>query len=332
MKDKSPDVSTEPGGIHDASRRALFSHPDVIRDLIRGYVDEPWVKDIDFSTLRRLPASFVTPRLRRRIADVIWTARWRERDLYIVVLVEFQRRDERYMAVRQLVYVALTLLELVEKSQLLDDDGFLPPVLPVVLYNGDRPWRSPSRLEDLFGELPSGLAELQPQFQFLLLDELRLPIDLAGPKNMMSAIAALEQGSESVDAFARAIQATDSWLAESPANLRRMFYAWVTRVLASSMESDLPLDEIDQLGELKDMMEERIARWKDQWLDEARQEGREQGRRLGEAEVLKRQLKLKFRDVPARFLARIESADDSKLLRWAERILTAESLDEVFST
>ncbi|MEW6169909.1 MAG: transposase, partial [Pseudomonadota bacterium] len=35
---------------HDSGYRQLFSHPQMIRDLLHGYVEEPWVAHLDFST------------------------------------------------------------------------------------------------------------------------------------------------------------------------------------------------------------------------------------------------------------------------------------------
>ena len=51
---------------HDASYRQLFSHPEMVRDLIHGFVREPWVETVDFGTLERVNASFVSEDLRRR--------------------------------------------------------------------------------------------------------------------------------------------------------------------------------------------------------------------------------------------------------------------------
>ena len=36
---------------HDSSYRLLFSHPRMVADLLRGFVDEPWVHELDLSTL-----------------------------------------------------------------------------------------------------------------------------------------------------------------------------------------------------------------------------------------------------------------------------------------
>ncbi|HEY2294642.1 MAG TPA: hypothetical protein VGM86_28405 [Thermoanaerobaculia bacterium] len=48
---------------HDSGYRLLFSHPEMVEDLIRGFVHEDWVRDLDFSTLEQIPDSYVAPNL-----------------------------------------------------------------------------------------------------------------------------------------------------------------------------------------------------------------------------------------------------------------------------
>jgi hypothetical protein len=43
------------------------------------------------------------------------------------------------------------------------------------------------------------------------------------------------------------------------------------------------------------------------------------------------QARLRFRSIPAETVARIEAAPKSALNRWIERILTAETLDDLFA-
>ncbi|NEX21741.1 DUF4351 domain-containing protein [Thiorhodococcus mannitoliphagus] len=59
-----------------------------------------------------------------------------------------------------------------------------------------------------------------------------------------------------------------------------------------------------------------------------REEGMRQGMQQGEARVLARQLRLKFGELPDAAQIRIAQADESTLLEWSERVLTATSLDE----
>jgi hypothetical protein len=41
---------------HDHGYQRLFSHPEMIRDLLVGFVREPWIADLDFATLEKYPA------------------------------------------------------------------------------------------------------------------------------------------------------------------------------------------------------------------------------------------------------------------------------------
>jgi len=38
---------------HDIDNKLLFSAPEMVRDLLRGYVPQEWVKSADFTSLRR---------------------------------------------------------------------------------------------------------------------------------------------------------------------------------------------------------------------------------------------------------------------------------------
>ncbi len=44
-------------GDQDGSYKKIFSHPEMIEGLIRDFVPEKWVHDLDFSTLERHPDS-----------------------------------------------------------------------------------------------------------------------------------------------------------------------------------------------------------------------------------------------------------------------------------
>ena len=63
---------------------------------------------------------------------------------------------------------------------------------------------------------------------------------------------------------------------------------------------------------------------------EGRVEGRIEGRVEGQAAMLRRQLTLRFGPLPERLEQRLVSADSDTLLRWAERLVSATTVDEVF--
>jgi predicted transposase YdaD len=84
-------------------------------------------------------------------------------------------------------------------------------------------------------------------------------------------------------------------------------------------------------------MVDRLLEEEDEWLLELpfqrriRAEGHAEGRREGEAEVLFRQLRLRFGVLPEDVTARLNAADAETLLRWSERVLSASTLDAVFA-
>jgi hypothetical protein len=67
------------------------------------------------------------------------------------------------------------------------------------------------------------------------------------------------------------------------------------------------------------------------YLRRIREEGRQEGRREGEAELLLRQLCIRFGTLPTDVVARVHAADPETLLHWSERVLSAATLDEVFA-
>lgn len=122
------------GNHHDHSYKLLFSHPQMLRDLLEGFVRRDWLGQLDYDSLEKVSGSYITDDLRARADDVIWRVRWGERCVYLYLLLEFQSREDPHMAVRILTYVGLLYQDLIHTKQL--DRGRLPPVLPIVLYNG----------------------------------------------------------------------------------------------------------------------------------------------------------------------------------------------------
>lgn len=101
------------------------------------------------------------------------------------------------MAVRLLTYVGLLYQDLAAAGEV-PAGSPLPPVLPIVLDNGEKPWWAKTSLDELIApDLPKQLRRWQPQFRYLLLDEQRLAdIDLAGQRNIAAALFRLENMSK----------------------------------------------------------------------------------------------------------------------------------------
>lgn len=282
--------------MHDPSYKLLFSHPQMVEDLLRGFVREPWVQHLDFSTLENVTATAISDDLRSRHHDLIWRVRYGPRWLYVYLLLEFQSTVDPYMAVRVLTYVGLLYQDLIRRKEL-NADGRLPPVFPLVLYNGESRWRAASELSALIEPLP-GLEAYQPQQRYWLLDEGVYRDDELSPlRNVVAALFRLEHSREPA-AIVEVLTALIEWLqAPEQATLRRAFTEWLRRVLLPARLPGVELPQMQELSEVKDMLAERVKQWTEQW----KQEGLEQGRREGRQEGLQQERLLLCRLTQRRF-------------------------------
>lgn len=327
---------------HDQSYKLLFSHPEMVADLIRGFVREPWVESIDFATLERVGGSYVSEDLRERRDDMVWRASWGAGQLYVYLLLEFQSEPDRWMALRLLVYVGLLLQDLAKELDLEPADR-LPPVLPLVLYNGTRPWNAAQSIEQLLAPVP-GLERYQPRFEYLLVDEGSYTTEeLASLRNLAAALFRLEQsrGPEEVE---EVVSALAEWLSEeSQQPLRRHFLTWLSRVLLPGKLRGAAVPHVDDLGEFRTMLEERVQDWAGEWerhgiekgiekgIQKGIEKGIEKGRRQGEVHLLLRQIERRFGPPSQEVRDRVEAADEERVLEMGERLLTARQLEDLFA-
>ena len=96
-------------------------------------------------------------------------------------------------------------------------------------------------------------------------------------------------------------------------------------------------EEVSKMGGLSQL-------WKKEGIEEGLEEGLERGRQeghqaglqaglqAGECRVLLRLMTLKFGEPDDEVMRRLNAADAETLLRWGERLLSADSLDDVFKT
>jgi hypothetical protein len=317
---------------HDQSYKLLFSHPEMVTDLLRGFVREEWVEHLDFGSLEKVSGTYVADDLREREDDVIWRVRWGQDWLYVYLLIEFQSTVDRYMAIRILVYLGLLYQDLVRTGQLAAE-GRLPPVLPLVLYNGSRRWDAPVDVAELVVPMPGGLETYRPRLKYFLLDEgCYADSELAPLRNLAAALFRMENSRTPQD-VEQVLAALVTWL-QSPeqTSLRRAFTVWLKRVFLPGKLPGVELGTIGDLQEVQSMLAERVTEWTEEWKRQGVLEGLEKGRQEGEVAFLLRLLELRFGPLDESARNRVHQADADTLLLWGERVLTATSLADVFKS
>jgi predicted transposase YdaD len=322
---------------HDSGYKLLFTHPRMVEHLLRGYLREDWVERLDFSSLEKVGASFMSDDLRERHSDLIWRVRYRGEegavDLYL--LIELQSNPYRFMPVRVAGYVALLLEELVRRKRLAPGRR-LPPVLAIVLYRGARRWHGPRDLFDLFAPGPMSMAQHLPRLEYLLLEESHLRFDdLEESRNLAAVLFRLETV-RSPDEIKHLASLVAAWVPCGEVELRRAFAVWLLHVLRRHFQGCI-IPEITDLEGFP-VLDANLRKWKREFKAEALQEGLQKGLQKGERqgalralrEVLLRQMELRFGEVPPEVRQRVgRMSSEAKLRKLTERVVVAESLAAV---
>ena len=308
----------------DASYKTLFAAPEVVRDLILGFIPDEWLHSLDHTTLERVSGSYITDDLRDRADDIVWRVKVGGEWVYLYLLIEFQSTVDAYMAVRIMTYVGLLYQDLIKQKQVLPKRR-LPPVLPIVLYNGDRKWTAKTNIADLIPKAPGLLVKYLPQMEYLLIDENRYKVaDLALMKNLVAAAIRFERP-ESAASLMALIDGLNGWLDGNP-ELKRIFAIWIRAMVLRHSQNRLILPKVRDLKELKMTLADRF----EMWALEYEQKGIEKGIEKGEALLLQRLLIRRFGTLPSNLVAQIGSATQEQIESWSDRILDAASLEEVF--
>ncbi len=318
---------------HDHSYKLLFSHPDMVADLLRGFVHEDWVKELDFTTLERVGDGYVSDDLREREDDIVWRVRLGPDWIYVYLLIEFQSSVDPFMAVRVLAYLGLLYQDIIRTGGLTAERQ-LPPVLPIVLYNGKPRWSAAEDIADLITKAPVGLDRYRPRLRYLLLDEGRYAeSELVPLCNVVAALFRMENSRTPQD-VEQVLTTLVEWL-KSPGqdSLRREFTVWLKRVLLPGRMPGVNFENLNELQEVKSMLAEQVVEWTKQWeqqgIEKGFNKGRQEGRQEGEASLLLRLLERRFGSIDESIQDRLQAADADTLMNWADRLLTAASPEEV---
>lgn len=278
---------------HDHGYKRLFSHPEMVRNLLVGFVRQDWIGEIDFGTLEKYPTEFIDDRLDERRSDVIWQMRWGTDWLYVYLLLEFQSGVHPFMAARLFNYVNLLYQGLLHNRQL-GRRRRLPPVLPVVLYNGKRRWTAARELAELIDSGPAALEPYRPRLRYLLIDESAYAdADLATMRNLVAALFRLENSHDPQRVQAVLVALAD-WLRDpEQIEVRRSFLIWLKRVFFKARLPDVELPELNDLEEVRAMLSENLREWSENWKRQGLQQGLQQGLN-SERNLLLRQTRRRF--------------------------------------
>lgn len=178
---------------NDKLLKATFSILENARAFFANHLPSKIAEAIEWSSLALEPASFIDTQLAKSESDLLFRVTFRKKDALIYLLFEHQSTEAPRMALRLLSYI-LRIWERFTKDK--PPPARLPVVLPFVLAQGRRPWKTASNLVDLI-DLPPEFDDLlrpwQPSLAYHLLELVRIPYrELAGTPEGILTLRALK--------------------------------------------------------------------------------------------------------------------------------------------
>ena len=163
---------------HDRLFRKVFSEPAEAAGLLRVHVPQ-WLADtLDWSSLSLMPDSYVDDDLQASESDLLYTVEQRpgaaepgdaRRSLRLYLLFEHQSTPDRWMRFRLLKYCCRIWDDFLRSDEA-EETPDLPPIVPLVFYQGESRWRHTTQFSDLFAKPVRGWP-WTPQFRHLLMDQ-----------------------------------------------------------------------------------------------------------------------------------------------------------------
>ncbi|MEZ4268758.1 MAG: Rpn family recombination-promoting nuclease/putative transposase [Myxococcota bacterium] len=328
---------------HDRFFRAVFSQPENAAAHFRQYLPRELVDALDLERASLESGSLVPAAMKQREADLLYRVPLRPEvvparaggdgaEVYVFVLFEHQSKVDPMMPLRMLLYMTgIWERAWVER----DTPVRLPAIIPIVLYHGHRRWKAARAFQDLIDLPPEILASVSgylPSFRFLLNDLKRiedsdlqfhpvLGLVLRGLKHSRDPdFKALlpTLGASATEAFNEGDRGLSALV---------LFMHYIYEQREDVLPEDFAafVDEHARPG-LKEIVMSTAER--------LRSEGREEGIEIGLStmrRVLVRLIQLRFGPPTEDTERRVAEATEAELAAWAERVITATSVDEVFS-
>ena len=310
-----------------------MSHKEVAADFLANYLPASVLEHVKLDTLAITKDTFVDKKQTAHYSDLLYQMKLSgNRPGFVYFLFEHKSYQDRFVRLQLLRYmVEIWALYLKQHKK----TKTLPLIIPIVIYHG-KPKGKAVRLMDLIDLPDPCLAAYVPDFDLAFYDFspdtdaaikgeiwLQLVLHCLQAKNIPTAVSKL---TEVIVLLAQ--------LDENAPSLR--WIEVIFRYLSQTMDIDH--------GVVQNLVQEIIPPKKEglvmtiaeQWKQEGRREGLAEGEARGEAigrnAILSRQLAKRFglniHDI--RMQERLRNASPEQLDRWAERILDAKTVDDVF--
>jgi hypothetical protein len=193
---------------HDKLFHVLFSREESAAGFLREVLPPEIARACDWDRLRVMPGTFVASNMKKVESDRLFQVPVGGSEIQLYVLFEHQSTADKWMPLRLLTYMTLIWKEFQDRGE--SGPAALPPIYPLVLYQGSSPWNAPMRFSELVvipPEMAQGLRAFTPDFAYAMFDLARTdPEEIPGPQEVRTVLKIMRAVMQSPSEFLKALE------------------------------------------------------------------------------------------------------------------------------
>ena len=311
---------------HDLFFRKAMGSTKLVEEFIQHYLPANIAKNLDPGSLQLTDGSFIDQDLNEYRTNILYKATFRGKFGYIYFLIEQQTKADRLMPLRMLQYIVQIIDRALEENK----KGPLPLVFPCVIHNGKKPYPYETDIFELF-EDPNLAREifLKP---FHLIDLPAIPDDDLKKSPLFGMLSLYLKHAYTRDVIGFIKQVADILKQVELSNEIALLEAGAYYLFQTNKEGTSRYDIINEFKtHLNPTTQQEIMTIAEAFISDGLKQGKQQERNQFRSMFLK-QLQNRFpNQVTIEHFQRIEKAESDKLFYWIENLLTAKSVEDVFS-
>ncbi|MGL5550655.1 MAG: Rpn family recombination-promoting nuclease/putative transposase [Culicoidibacterales bacterium] len=193
---------------HDKGFKLLLKQKDIFMSFLREFAHGEFANIINEDSLELEESTFLTQNIDSRESDILYKAKFGEREIYFYILLEMQSKPDNTMPFRLLEY-QLEIWRRYHKDHFADSQKNykLPIIQPIILYNGKRKWHVPQQFHGILDGIDDYPAkEYVLNFHYDLVDVNRFKsTDLKEHTSLISRVFLVEK-SDDIDVLFQDLQ------------------------------------------------------------------------------------------------------------------------------
>jgi len=310
--------------------KQIFQNKKFFYDFLKLFLPDIVDKySITLDSIVQEKTEIISQTLKSSMIDVLYRIKSQNIDAFIFVLIEHQTTKDYLMPFRMLEYtVAIWRYYIQQHKEESKRKSFkLPPVIPIVYYEGKGRWTVERDIMDKVRKIP-GYEKYVPRYEYMAIELSKLEdewlLESDTPLSKLICVSKWDKGEfeKNKDRFFVSVKSLDE----------EGFYE-ISEVIKQLIMNSRHLDE-EELEEIEEMIKEKeVEGMFARLLTSTYKEGKENGMQEGEMKAGKAFiydiLETKFGEAPEDIKEAIEDIDDLERLRFlVKKAAVASSIDE----